>query len=187
MAGKHHIWKKNRSKSCHIFCSIEMSMGFTLREDKHQAMLPKLPRRSQRLLTRSINQAPARFCTRMAASFKTTRWHYAPTLAFPSSQKLLQPHKHRNNWGTVPTYFPAYSEGSTGSHGWWTSEKQLIDQSSERYQPDRDSSSSVSKWSKHVPSLLFQSRKNGSAFCFLLTSSKRISPFLFAKYNGKQF
>lgn len=65
-----------------------MSMGFTLREDEHQAMLPKLPRRSQRLLTRSIDYAPARFCTRIAASFKTTRWHNAPTLAFRSSQKL---------------------------------------------------------------------------------------------------
>lgn len=47
---------------------------------------------------------------------------------------------------------------------WWTSEKQLTDQSSERYQVDRDPSSSVSKRSKGVPSLLFKSRKNGSAF-----------------------
>lgn len=78
-------------------------------------LLPKMLR-SQTLIRRSLDQAPARFCAGITASFKATRWQYTPTLVFP----LLRSYSgHKNSRGLRHSsyLFPSLSWRQTWCNG----------------------------------------------------------------------
>lgn len=89
---------------------------------------------------------------------------------FPTSQELQQPQNLQKEWDTLPTYFPAYAEGRHG----------IMDLSKATYWPKlwevatRLRSLLICiQTEQRCDGLLFKSRKNGSAFCFLPTSNAR--------------
>lgn len=165
-----------------------MSRGFTLREDKRRPMLPKMPRRSQRLLNKTHRLGTCH----ILYWYDSVIWNHKMALRththfsfFPEVTAATQTQKWRRHCSYL---FPCLSWRQSRQQ--WCGgpqEKQLNDQNSQKYQLNRDPSSSDSEWSKCVPTSLFKSRKNGSAFCFLPPPSKHISSFFLAKYNGKQF
>lgn len=77
MAGKHSILKEKSVQIPSYISSDENVTG--IHPERRQMLLPKMLR-SQRLLRRTLNQAPARLCAGITASLKATRWQYTPTL-----------------------------------------------------------------------------------------------------------
>lgn len=72
-----------KKKSVQIPSYISSDENVTgIHPERRQMLLPKMLR-FQRLLRRTLDEAPARLCAGITASFKATRWQYTPTLIFP--------------------------------------------------------------------------------------------------------